>query len=97
MLARATASTPHPAVVVVAVLENKVCVGQAEIRPNPTPDTLGGSFGSSCGSMKMAGFPLSDLKMKTADSAASPVCSLLELPLCHEGVFSTGNQGNGGR
>lgn len=71
--------------------------GRLGLRLNPTPDTLGGSFGSSCGSMKMAVFPLSDLKMKTPDSAASPVCSLLELLLSHEGVFSAGNQGNGGR
>ena len=39
--------------------------GRLRLRRNPTPDTLGGDFGSNCGSMKMAGFPLSDLKMKT--------------------------------
>lgn len=74
--------------VVVGVLENKICVGQAETQAEPNTDTLGGDFGSNCGSMKMAGFPLSDLKMKTADSVLPALCALsLSCPCTMKGCF----------
>ena len=46
------------------VFENKICVGQAETQAESTPITRGGAFQSNCVSIKMAGFPLSDLKME---------------------------------
>ena len=62
--------------------------GRLRLRPNPTPDTLGGDLGSNCGSMKMAGFPLSDLKVKTADSVLPALCALsLSCPCTMKGCF----------